>query len=73
MYLARYEAQGIGIQWSNIWQSPMPEDQMNFALSEIMMLVDGVIYFLLAWYISNVFPRINKLLINLLICIINLI
>lgn len=57
MYLARYEAQGIGIHWSNVWQSPMSEDTMNFASSGLMMIFDGCIYFLIAWYISNVHPR----------------
>uniref|UniRef100_T1KYU1 ABC transporter domain-containing protein n=1 Tax=Tetranychus urticae TaxID=32264 RepID=T1KYU1_TETUR len=56
MYLARYEAQGIGIHWSNVWQSPMSEDTMNFASAGLMMIFDGCIYFLIAWYISNVNP-----------------
>ncbi|RWS24384.1 ABC transporter sub-family A-like protein 5, partial [Leptotrombidium deliense] len=60
MYTARYEAQGVGIQWSNVWYSPMAEDTMNFATSAIMMVVDGIMYFIIAWYISNVFPAGNK-------------
>ncbi|RWS11467.1 ATP-binding cassette sub-family A member 1-like protein [Dinothrombium tinctorium] len=60
MYTARYEAQGVGIQWSNIWRSPMTDDTMNFATAGIMMIVDGLIYFLIAWYISNVFPAGNN-------------
>ncbi|XP_074594749.1 phospholipid-transporting ATPase ABCA1-like [Brevipalpus obovatus] len=56
MYLARYETQGVGVQWSNIWHSPMAEDSMNFASAVIMLFIDGCIYFLIAWYISNVRP-----------------
>ncbi|KAI1293753.1 Glucosylceramide transporter ABCA12 [Halotydeus destructor] len=56
IYMARYEAQGVGIQLENMWQSPMADDPMNFATSAIMLLIDGLIYFLIGWYISNVFP-----------------
>ena len=56
MYLSRFEAQGSGVQWSNIWHSPMADDPMNFGWAALMMLVDGVIYFVIGWYVSNVFP-----------------
>ncbi|CAB1345207.1 unnamed protein product, partial [Coregonus sp. 'balchen'] len=54
--LAKYEEQGIGIQWSNIAQSPEDGDRYSFIVSIIMMLVDALIYWLLTWYIENVFP-----------------
>ncbi|KAJ8416454.1 hypothetical protein AAFF_G00357420 [Aldrovandia affinis] len=53
---ARYEEQGIGIQWSNIAQSPEEGERYTFIVSIIMMLIDSVIYWLLTWYIENVFP-----------------
>ncbi|XP_029466633.1 ATP-binding cassette sub-family A member 1-like [Rhinatrema bivittatum] len=53
---SRYEQQGIGIQWGNINVSPVDGDRYNFAVSMIMMLFDGFLYFLLTWYIENVFP-----------------
>ncbi|KAG1669733.1 ATP-binding cassette sub-family A member 1 [Nymphon striatum] len=56
LYLARYEELGLGIQWQNIWNSPLPNDQMNFAYALIMMAVDGIIYGVIGWYISNVYP-----------------
>lgn len=56
MYLSRFESQGSGIQWSNIWHSPMADDPMNFGWSGVMMLIDGGIYFMIGWYVSNVFP-----------------
>ena len=56
MYLARFETQGDGIQWQNIWQSPMAEDTMNFGNATLMMMFDALLYFLIGWYISNVFP-----------------
>lgn len=59
MYLARFEAQGVGVQWSNIYQSPMGEDTMNFGYAGLAMLFDGLLYFLIGWYFSNVFPTTN--------------
>lgn len=57
MYMTRYESQGVGVQWSNLWHSPLQDDSMNFATALIVMLVDSAIYFIIGWYISNVFPR----------------
>ncbi|KAM6959867.1 phospholipid-transporting ATPase ABCA1 [Tautogolabrus adspersus] len=53
---AKYEVQGIGIQWSNINQSPEEGDRYTFIVSIIMMLFDAAIYWILTWYIENVFP-----------------
>uniref|UniRef100_A0AAQ4P0T4 P-type phospholipid transporter n=1 Tax=Gasterosteus aculeatus aculeatus TaxID=481459 RepID=A0AAQ4P0T4_GASAC len=53
---AKYEVQGIGIQWYNINSSPEEGDNYTFIVSIIMMLVDAAIYCLLTWYIENVFP-----------------
>ncbi|KAJ8382923.1 hypothetical protein SKAU_G00037010 [Synaphobranchus kaupii] len=53
---ARYEEQGIGIQWSNMAQSPEDGERYTFVVSIIMMLIDSSIYWLLTWYIENVFP-----------------
>ncbi|KAJ7332470.1 hypothetical protein JRQ81_014650, partial [Phrynocephalus forsythii] len=55
-YLSRYEEQGLGLQWNNIWASPLEGDQYSFLLSMEMMLFDAFIYGLLAWYLDNVFP-----------------
>lgn len=59
MYLARFETQGVGVQWTNLYQSPMAEDTMNFGLALEAMLADGVIYFLIGWYCSNVLASTN--------------
>ncbi|KAM3857848.1 phospholipid-transporting ATPase ABCA1 [Diretmus argenteus] len=53
---AKYEEQGIGIQWSNIGESPEEGDRYNFIVSIVMMLFDALFYWLLTWYIENVFP-----------------
>ncbi|XP_047672257.1 phospholipid-transporting ATPase ABCA1 isoform X1 [Tachysurus fulvidraco] len=53
---ARYEEQGIGIQWKNIMTSSQDDDPYTFIVSIIMMLIDALLYWILTWYIENVFP-----------------
>ncbi|XP_072526701.1 phospholipid-transporting ATPase ABCA1-like [Salminus brasiliensis] len=53
---ARYEEQGVGIQWKNIWISSQEDDPYSFIVSIIMMLIDTLLYWILTWYIENVFP-----------------
>ncbi|XP_037682529.1 retinal-specific phospholipid-transporting ATPase ABCA4 isoform X2 [Choloepus didactylus] len=55
-YLARFEEQGLGLQWGNIGNSPMEGDEFSFLLSIKMMLLDAALYGLLAWYLDQVFP-----------------
>ncbi|XP_014662041.1 PREDICTED: LOW QUALITY PROTEIN: ATP-binding cassette sub-family A member 1-like [Priapulus caudatus] len=54
-YLAQMEQKQEGAQWHNLWQSPIPGDNYNFAMCIIMLAVDGVIYAVLTWYIEAVF------------------
>nr|XP_015201012.1 PREDICTED: ATP-binding cassette sub-family A member 1-like [Lepisosteus oculatus] len=51
-----YEEQGIGIQWSNIGVNPVEGERYSFVVSIMMMLIDSFIYWMLTWYIENVFP-----------------
>ena len=55
-YIARYEEQGVGTQWSNVATSPIPEDDFNLAHCMLMMLLDSILYLLIAWYIEAVWP-----------------
>ncbi|XP_036686081.1 retinal-specific phospholipid-transporting ATPase ABCA4 isoform X1 [Balaenoptera musculus] len=55
-YLARFEEQGLGLQWNNIGNSPMEGDEFSFLMSMKMMLIDAALYGLLAWYLDQVFP-----------------
>jgi hypothetical protein len=45
--LARYEETMVGIQWSNIRESPLPGDDMTFSWICTMMVIDGAIYLVL--------------------------
>ncbi|GLD53697.1 ATP-binding cassette sub-family A member 1-like isoform X1, partial [Lates japonicus] len=53
---SKYEQQGIGIQWYNIGKSPEEGERYTFIVSIIMMLLDAALYWILTWYIENVFP-----------------
>ncbi|XP_033737996.1 ATP-binding cassette sub-family A member 7-like isoform X2 [Pecten maximus] len=55
-YIARYEEQAIGIQWSNLAETPTVDDEFNMLYCIIMMLVDSVLYAIAVWYIEAVFP-----------------
>ncbi|XP_012411009.1 glucosylceramide transporter ABCA12 [Trichechus manatus latirostris] len=55
-YIARYEEQGIGLQWDNIYGSPVQDDTTSFGWLCGLILADSFIYFLIAWYVRNVFP-----------------
>ncbi|XP_061566340.1 phospholipid-transporting ATPase ABCA1-like [Cololabis saira] len=53
---SKYEEQGIGIQWHNIGKSPEEGEPYTFIVSIVIMLFDAAFYWVLTWYIENVFP-----------------
>ncbi|CAL1272853.1 unnamed protein product [Larinioides sclopetarius] len=54
LYLNRYEDQGQGVHWSNLWQSPVTEDRMNFGTTLVAMTLCSLLYFFLSWYIARI-------------------
>ena len=54
-YISQYEMSGDGIQFYNWSTSPDPSDEISFVITLIMMLVDAVIYMILAWYVVKDF------------------
>ncbi|OCT63756.1 hypothetical protein XELAEV_18044852mg [Xenopus laevis] len=55
-YVVYYEEQGVGIQWSNMYISPLLGDSMTFGWLCWLLLIDSMIYFLVGFYIRMVFP-----------------
>lgn len=55
LYISWYEQQGKGLQWSQIWESPIPNDTMNYGVTIMIMFLDGFIYGFLGWYVKKVF------------------
>lgn len=59
IYLTRFEYQGDGIQWSTLFQTIFPKDQMNFGLACLMMLIDSILYGLIGKYVRSILPGKN--------------
>uniref|UniRef100_A0A8B9K932 ATP-binding cassette, sub-family A (ABC1), member 12 n=1 Tax=Astyanax mexicanus TaxID=7994 RepID=A0A8B9K932_ASTMX len=55
-YISRYEKQEEGIQWSNMYISPVAGDTSSFGWLCWLLVIDSLIYFLLGAYIRMVFP-----------------
>ncbi|XP_038057091.1 uncharacterized protein LOC119728778 isoform X2 [Patiria miniata] len=57
--IAVKEAQTVGVQWNTFGPDFQQFGMFNFNWKCVAMLWDGVIYFLIGWYISSVFPGRN--------------
>ncbi|KAM3956338.1 LOW QUALITY PROTEIN: lipid droplet defective [Aphomia sociella] len=56
LYITRYEAMGMGAQWSDVWSSPVEEGaNMTIGLAAAMMLIDAFLYLLIGWLIDRYF------------------
>ncbi|XP_052004328.1 uncharacterized protein abca12 [Xyrauchen texanus] len=55
-YISRYEKQEEGIQWSNMYVSPLAGDTSSFGWLCWLLLIDSVVYFIVGIYIRMVFP-----------------
>lgn len=51
----------LGLQWENMYSSPVQDDTTSFGWLCCLILADSFIYFLIAWYVRNVFPGMNTL------------
>lgn len=54
--IGKFEGAGTGAQWSNLNQGPSIDDDFTLGLVFVMLIVDSLIYGLIAWYIEAVFP-----------------
>lgn len=55
-YFALFEEQGVGIQWNNLFSSPLEDDKYNLTTCLILMYFDAFLYGVMTWYIETVFP-----------------
>ncbi|XP_065067747.1 ATP-binding cassette sub-family A member 2-like [Rhopilema esculentum] len=55
-YFALYEQDGKGLQWKNIPESPLLNDEFSLGNVFAMLIVDTFLYGILTWYIEHVFP-----------------
>ncbi|XP_066151375.1 phospholipid-transporting ATPase ABCA3-like isoform X1 [Euwallacea fornicatus] len=51
-----YEGTGEGVQFDNIWKPNTPDDDLSLGIVMTMLLLDSIIYLLIALYVETVFP-----------------
>ena len=54
--IAISESRGVGMDWSNINQATVPNDNLTLLLILAMMLLNSFIYLLITWYVTEAFP-----------------
>lgn len=54
--ILRYEGTQEGLQWSNIFQPVSIDDNFHLGHVIIMLIVDAVLYLLIALYVEKIFP-----------------
>ncbi|CAG0880304.1 unnamed protein product, partial [Cyprideis torosa] len=54
--IGSFEGAGRGIQMDNIFDPVTPDDQLTYALLMLMLILDGILYLLIAWYVDAVHP-----------------
>lgn len=54
--IGRFEGQGSGVQWSNMYKGVTVDDEFMFGHVLLMFGIDAIFYGMLTWYIDGVFP-----------------
>nr|AKC42130.1 ABCA3 [Petromyzon marinus] len=54
--ISMWEGKGVGIQWRNLGESVSVDDGFTMAHVLFMLMLDAVLYGLVAWYVEAVFP-----------------
>ncbi|KAA0192008.1 hypothetical protein HAZT_HAZT001559 [Hyalella azteca] len=54
--MSMFEGTGAGAQWHLLFEGVSPDDPLTLGHVMLVMMLDAVVYALLAWYIEAVFP-----------------
>jgi ATP-binding cassette, subfamily A (ABC1), member 3 len=54
--IMRYEGTQEGIQWHNIFKPVSIDDSFHLGYVLIMLIIDGILYLLIALYVEKIFP-----------------
>ncbi|XP_030646569.1 ATP-binding cassette sub-family A member 3 [Chanos chanos] len=54
--IGMFEGKGTGIQWSNLFEPVTVDDDFSLAQVLGLLLLDAILYGLVAWYVEAVFP-----------------
>ena len=47
---------GDGVQWNNFYKPGTIDDNFSLLDAMVMLIVDTVLYMLIAWYVDNINP-----------------
>lgn len=53
LYMLRYEVQGVGLQWDNMWNTVILDDPMTFGHALIFLLVDALLYGIIGYILMK--------------------
>lgn len=56
MLIGKFEGQGTGVQWSNLYQGVSVDDNLALGYIFLMFIADSVLYGVITWYVEAVFP-----------------
>lgn len=56
MLIGKFEGQGTGAQWSNMYQGVSVDDDLTLGYIFLMFIADSVLYGVITWYVEAVFP-----------------
>ncbi|GMR40186.1 hypothetical protein PMAYCL1PPCAC_10381, partial [Pristionchus mayeri] len=54
--MAQYETQAGGLYWSNLFESVTPDEPLTLGYMYIMLVIDGIMFVLITWYVEAVNP-----------------
>ncbi|XP_053616440.1 uncharacterized protein ldd [Plodia interpunctella] len=56
LYIARYEAMGVGAGWAQLWAAPVADgEDMSIGIAASMLIVDALLYLAIGWLIDRFF------------------
>ena len=56
MVIGKFEGTGIGVHWDNLFTGASVDDSFSLGTVFLMMILNSVIYGVLAWYFEVIFP-----------------
>lgn len=56
MLIGKFEGQGSGVQWSNLYKGVSVDDSMTMGYVFLMFIADSFLYGVITWYMEAVFP-----------------
>ncbi|XP_060806371.1 uncharacterized protein LOC106140036 isoform X2 [Amyelois transitella] len=55
LYIARYEAMGVGATWDQLWTAPVDGEDMSIGMAAAMLVFDAGLYLAIGWLIDRFF------------------